>query len=643
MTSNFQERFKGKTSLMTKEGVDGVIKDSDNPIRKVNERLPMQMEDFTGANRYQNQKKEAQTFDINRPFFSPDRIQNPNIYSVTYSKPNKSVDQHLLVHNQHLPPIQGMYQQNLPPKYPQQINVIQYSRSPVMNEMDSIDQQMEQIKYQQQMQNQMQQQMQFQQGSRQALNSNFMTPNNKTPIMKQTFQTDNGIQSYQSNQNPKQASSLNSIKSNPSESGKKIYAPISANLNNRSQQPQQVLQAIPFKGLNSAQSSNSTTSTLQPKNIAYQKDSIDSKYSNGSQFNNIQAKNGYNMIYNNLNNSYQQNSREMLPPNYANYGQPILINQQSQPQQQPFYQLNNNDQYNNLPSLSAQKHNSQQPYQIPQDHPDFNTRAYQAKFKIKTLEKQDKGGFQQSDNQYEEAPFLKEQKKTEVQRIRNQSRDNTNKSLNEMPSSSNSLSNYKPYTLNEYKSIQKNANYKLGGLGPNVGNEDWQQKKEQLEKRQEFAKQIQQINSQVLKSQQDQGKVAAIKFNKDTSSREKALEFAKNIPKPQVNPAKGSQSTNTLGANNTLPQQQQMQLQNFKEKGKDIYGNLNAADQQENLISMNNPRNVYSSINNYQQNKDPYQDEQENQPNLSLGMNQEIDFHEQQHLEFLNQIEKMTK
>lgn len=33
----FQERFKGKTSLMTKDGVDGVIKDSDNPIRKTYE------------------------------------------------------------------------------------------------------------------------------------------------------------------------------------------------------------------------------------------------------------------------------------------------------------------------------------------------------------------------------------------------------------------------------------------------------------------------------------------------------------------------------------------------------------------------------------------------------------------------------
>ena len=30
----FQERFKGKTSLMPREGVDGVIKDSDNPIPK---------------------------------------------------------------------------------------------------------------------------------------------------------------------------------------------------------------------------------------------------------------------------------------------------------------------------------------------------------------------------------------------------------------------------------------------------------------------------------------------------------------------------------------------------------------------------------------------------------------------------------
>ncbi len=33
MTS-FLERFKGKTSVMTKEGVAGIIRDSDNPIKK---------------------------------------------------------------------------------------------------------------------------------------------------------------------------------------------------------------------------------------------------------------------------------------------------------------------------------------------------------------------------------------------------------------------------------------------------------------------------------------------------------------------------------------------------------------------------------------------------------------------------------
>lgn len=117
------------------------------------------------------------------------------------------------------------------------------------------------------------------------------------------------------------------------------------------------------------------------------------------------------------------------------------------------------------------------------DHPDLNTRAYSAKFKIKTLEKQENGSNNLIDfeHQYEEAPFLKgsDQRKTEVKRVRNnQSRDTTNKSFNEMPSSSNNLNNYKPYTLNEYKNIQRNSNYKLGGLGPNIGNDDWMQKKE---------------------------------------------------------------------------------------------------------------------------------------------------------------------
>lgn len=34
MRNAFQERFKGKMSMIPKEGVDAVIKDSDNPILK---------------------------------------------------------------------------------------------------------------------------------------------------------------------------------------------------------------------------------------------------------------------------------------------------------------------------------------------------------------------------------------------------------------------------------------------------------------------------------------------------------------------------------------------------------------------------------------------------------------------------------
>ena len=46
-STSFQDRFKGKTVLMTKEGVDGVIKDSDNPIPKAGGAQPYRMDDFT--------------------------------------------------------------------------------------------------------------------------------------------------------------------------------------------------------------------------------------------------------------------------------------------------------------------------------------------------------------------------------------------------------------------------------------------------------------------------------------------------------------------------------------------------------------------------------------------------------------------
>lgn len=59
MTS-FLERFKGKTSVMTKEGVSGIIRDSDNPIKKaaMNNLQPLGMSPTLSYQNYNNNNDE---------------------------------------------------------------------------------------------------------------------------------------------------------------------------------------------------------------------------------------------------------------------------------------------------------------------------------------------------------------------------------------------------------------------------------------------------------------------------------------------------------------------------------------------------------------------------------------------------------
>ena len=68
--------------------------------------------------------------------------------------------------------------------------------------------------------------------------------------------------------------------------------------------------------------------------------------------------------------------------------------------------------------------------------------------------------------------------------------------------SSPKKSGYKPYTLKEYKEsreIQSKVLTQVGGLGPNIGGEEWLKKKEKLDKMNEFG-----INVKLLHMQNSQ-------------------------------------------------------------------------------------------------------------------------------------------
>ncbi|OMJ68102.1 hypothetical protein SteCoe_34537 [Stentor coeruleus] len=89
---------------------------------------------------------------------------------------------------------------------------------------------------------------------------------------------------------------------------------------------------------------------------------------------------------------------------------------------------------------------------------------------------------------------------------------------------------YKPYTLKDYQNIKSDKYYELGGLGAsNVGTDEWKLRKEMIEKRLSYGKQVKIANANLppvvmKKTLKEEVKVV--------SKAERAKQFARMIPKP---------------------------------------------------------------------------------------------------------------
>ncbi|CAD8099695.1 unnamed protein product [Paramecium primaurelia] len=106
--------------------------------------------------------------------------------------------------------------------------------------------------------------------------------------------------------------------------------------------------------------------------------------------------------------------------------------------------------------------------------------------------------------------------------------DNRSKSAKQQLDSADESQRYKPYTIKDYEIMKKTANAKLGGLGPNLSGEEWAKDKEKVLKRQEFAEQVRQFNStNIITTRIKEPKQS------EPNARTKAMDFARNIPKPQ--------------------------------------------------------------------------------------------------------------
>jgi len=99
---------------------------------------------------------------------------------------------------------------------------------------------------------------------------------------------------------------------------------------------------------------------------------------------------------------------------------------------------------------------------------------------------------------------------------------------------------YKPYTLKDYREKKTDKYQKLGGLGANVGTDEWQERREKLDKMKRFASEVKIQNT--VKHRDDLRKRAissepSKKKTESNSKRAKALSYAKNVPIPKTKKA----------------------------------------------------------------------------------------------------------
>lgn len=103
---------------------------------------------------------------------------------------------------------------------------------------------------------------------------------------------------------------------------------------------------------------------------------------------------------------------------------------------------------------------------------------------------------------------------------------------------------YKPITVAEYKSQKTDKYYELGSLPPDLDREDLIEKRNNLDKMKNYGTEMSKLNKEKLKLKPPKEKPPE---KKEISKRERALEFAKNIPKPKSKPKSNPKSNKNAG------------------------------------------------------------------------------------------------
>eukprot|EP00295_Goniomonas_pacifica_P044022 CAMPEP_0175912832 /NCGR_PEP_ID=MMETSP0108-20121206/8942_1 /TAXON_ID=195067 ORGANISM="Goniomonas pacifica, Strain CCMP1869" /NCGR_SAMPLE_ID=MMETSP0108 /ASSEMBLY_ACC=CAM_ASM_000204 /LENGTH=306 /DNA_ID=CAMNT_0017235181 /DNA_START=38 /DNA_END=958 /DNA_ORIENTATION=+ len=109
------------------------------------------------------------------------------------------------------------------------------------------------------------------------------------------------------------------------------------------------------------------------------------------------------------------------------------------------------------------------------------------------------------------------------------------------------LSDFRPYSYADYERIQPKEYVELGGLGPDLNNEELLVKKEKRDRAKAYAEEIRQNMPAPTRP-----RPVVRDEPKPVSARDKALEFARNIPKPSLRPTKPSSAPESTGDRDML-------------------------------------------------------------------------------------------
>ncbi|CAH1796106.1 unnamed protein product, partial [Owenia fusiformis] len=99
--------------------------------------------------------------------------------------------------------------------------------------------------------------------------------------------------------------------------------------------------------------------------------------------------------------------------------------------------------------------------------------------------------------------------------------------------------NYKAYTYKDYQRMKKEVTKPLGGLGPDTDSETLIEKKEKIQKQRQYAKKAHERNMMMRVNQNPMKPRAEDKtetIDEKSLRRKMAMEYARNVPRPQVRP-----------------------------------------------------------------------------------------------------------